>query len=227
MIHRKIPRKIHGKIHRNRSHQNRAARAGLIALITLLAGCTLLPEPSPQDIYRLPPPSLQADPGPAVAVSLRVARPVAAGMLRGERIVVVPDDNLLSVYQGARWNAPAPMLWRDHLLDAFRHDGRIERLSSDAESLQADRELGGTLRAFQTEYRNGRPHAVIQLDVQLIDAASRRILDSRRFSVTEALDGEQAAAAVDALGRASDALIRELIDWTVQRLENPAAAADR
>lgn len=191
----------------------------LLALSVGLGACTVLPESPPQDVYRLPPSALSPAPGDVADVSLRVARPSASDMLSSTRIAVVPEGNRFSVYQDARWSSPVPTLWRNHLLDAFHKDGRIERLSSARENLRADVELGGILQAFQTEYAGGTPEVVIRFDAHLVDAGSKRILASRRFAVTEQVAGSQVPEVVEAFGRASDNLSRELIDWTLSHVQ--------
>lgn len=184
-----------------------------------LGACSILPSAEPQDFYRLPPSSVAASQAAVVDRALRIDRPSANTLLRSTRIVVIPEGNRLSVYEGARWSSPAPSLWRDHMLDAFRNDGRVARLSRADERFQGDVELGGSLRAFQVEYREGGPEVVIQFDAHLVDIASRRIVASRRFAITERVDGEKVPAVVAAFGRACDALAGELIDWTMQHLE--------
>lgn len=182
-----------------------------------IAACTVLPGAAPQDIYRLPPASIEGA-GAPIDVSLRVAAPQASDVLGSARIVVVPEGHRLSVYEGARWASPAPALWRDHLLDALRSDGRIARLSSATEGLQADVELGGTLLAFQAEYRDGIPEVVIRLDARLVEVAGKRIVASHRFQVREPAGGGELPAVVEAFGRANAALAREVIDWTAANL---------
>ena len=113
--------------------------------------------------------------------SLRVVRPAAGVHLAGQRIVVMPEGNRVSVYQGAGWSDPAPVLVRDRVLEAFRADGRVGALSSDERQLHADFELDSDLRAFQSEYRGGRPEAVLRLDARLVHTASRRIVSTLRM----------------------------------------------
>ena len=153
--------------------------------------------------------------------SLRVVRPAAGVHLAGQRIVVMPEGNRVSVYQGAGWSDPAPVLVRDRVLEAFRADGRVGALSSDERQLHADFELDSDLRAFQSEYRGGRPEAVLRLDARLVHTASRRIVSSRSFEHRQASADPAVPAVVQAFGTAADRLSAEVVDWTVRE----AAAA--
>ena len=136
--------------------------------------------------------------------------------LSGQRIVVVPEDNRVSVYTGAGWSDPAPVLVRNRLLDAFRADGRVAGLSSDDKQLQADFELDSDLRAFQSEYRGGRPEAVLRLDARLVHTATRRIVASRSFALRAPATDTAVPAVVQAFGAAADRLAAEVVEWTVR-----------
>ena len=190
----------------------------MVIVVAGLSACNILPEATPQDVYRLPSPELKAAKAEPVELALRIYRPSANELLSTSRIVVVPQGNRLNVYPNARWSAPAPALWRDHLLEAFANDGRITRISRGSERLQSDLELGGRLQAFQVEYGAGRPEVVIRLDVYLVDSADRQIIATRRFAIREPAKGEDLPRVVEAFGRASEMLAAELIDWTAQQL---------
>ncbi len=191
---------------------------GLSVLITALSGCAILSGPSLQDAYRLPPTTLTAADRGSVDLSLSILRPHASGALASPRIVVIPHDHRISAYGGSRWSSPAPVLWRDYVLDAFQKDGRIERLSGDNEDVSADWELGGVLRSFHVEYQAGEPRVMIEFDARLIEVESREIAASRHFVVTQGVDGEQVPQVVEAFGRAADTMARQLTEWTVQQL---------
>ncbi|ENO95410.1 hypothetical protein C667_19153 [Thauera phenylacetica B4P] len=183
----------------------------------LLPACTILPKAEPLDVYLLP--AIAATPATATQAapwSLRIARPAAGVHLSGQRIVVVPEDSRVSVYKGAGWSDPAPVLVRNRLLDAFRADGRVGALSSDERQLHADFELDSDLRAFQSEYRGGRPEAVLRLDARLVHTASRRIVASRSFEQRQASADPAVPAVVEAFGTAADRLSAEVVDWTVR-----------
>ena len=199
----------------------RVAAAAVLCAAVLLPACSVLPEAEPLDVYVLPvtgDASATAVPAAAGAQawSLRVVRPAAGVHLAGPRIVVMPEDNRVSVYQGAGWSDPAPVLVRDRVLEAFRADGRVGALSSDERQLHADFELDSDLRAFQSEYRGGRPEAVLRLDARLVHTASRRIVASRSFEHRQAATDPAVPAVVQAFGAAADRLSAEVVDWTVR-----------
>ncbi|WP_259753467.1 ABC-type transport auxiliary lipoprotein family protein [Pseudomonas sp. GCEP-101] len=190
---------------------------GAAALVGLLGACSILPEAESPDFYVLPA-TQQPARGPAtVNWSLRVSAPTASLALDTNRIAVVPQGNQLSSYQGARWSNRAPGLLRDRLLDAFTANGSIHALSSDETSLQADLDLTGDLRAFQSEYQNGRPVIHIRYDARLVRTLGQRIVASRTFEVSQPVDGKQVPEVVSAFGKAADQLSAQVVEWTLQQ----------
>jgi cholesterol transport system auxiliary component len=189
-------------------------RLSLLLAAGLLGACSILPQSEPLDIYLLPAAALPAR-TQAVDWSLRISTPSSGELLDGTRIVVLPEPGRINTYQGARWSERTPQLMRQRLLDAFQDDARVKALSTEDQHLQADLELVSELRSFQSQYRDGRPEALIQLDVRLVDVRAQRILASRRFSVSQAAGDTSVAAVVAAFGQAGDQLSRELVDWTL------------
>lgn len=191
-------------------------RSPALFAMLLLASCSILPEQVPVDLFQLPPPTVQAaSTGPRLA-SLRIERPLSSEALGGSRLLIMTADNQFQAFPNARLAAVVPSLWRDWLLDAFWRDGRVEGLSAASEGLQAELELGGTLRAFHVDYAGTRAEAFIQYDATLIDTGTRRIVASRRFEARQALSAVDVPSAINALGVAANALARDLIAWTLQ-----------
>jgi cholesterol transport system auxiliary component len=200
-----------------------ARRALLLSASALLPACSLLPTPAPVDVYQLPT-ALPRQPAtaPMLPLSLRVTRPAASALLAGQRLLVQPEGDRISYYKGAQWSEPAPVLLRNRLLDALRADGRIATLSSDERILQADFELDGELRRFQSVYRDGQPEVQLLLELHLVRTATQRILASRRFELAQAASGSSLPAVVQAFGSASDRLALEVTQWTVEELQQAA-----
>ena len=187
----------------------------LTAALSLASACSILPQSEPVDVYRLPVNQASHSSTP-VAWSLRLNKPLASEVLAGPRIAVIPQGDVISNYQGARWSDPVPLLVRNRLLDGFQRDGRVQRLSADDSNLQADYELSGELQAFQSEYQpGGKVDVVIRYDARLVQGRSQRILSSKRFEVRQPLADTQVSAVVAGFGAASDQLARLVVNWTV------------
>lgn len=192
------------------------------ALLATLAGCSVLPQAEPLRVFLLPSQATEAPAAPVAPVaplerSLRITTPQASRILASERIAVIPQGNQISAYQGARWSDTAPALLRDRLIEAFQRDGRLAEVSSEDANLPADLVLYSDLRAFQSEYRDGQPHAVIRLDARLVDRQTRRTLANRRFEARQASAGTAVEQVVEAFGTAGDALSGEVLKWTLEQ----------
>lgn len=188
----------------------------VLALVSALSACSIWPESPVLSVYRLPASRLPTQPV-STDWTLRVNTPYSNQLLDSTRISVIPPGDQISAYQGVRWGDRAPLLLRDRLIDAFIDDGRIKAVSSDTSRLQADLELGGDLRAFHSEYRDGRPLARIQLEARLVDSGNLRILASRRFDVSQVASDTSVPAVVQAFGLAGDKLSAELLNWALEQ----------
>jgi cholesterol transport system auxiliary component len=186
-------------------------------LLALLSGCSILPKSQALDVYPLPAQPLAAAEQAPLALSLRVNKPLTSPLLNSTRIAVMPEDGRISVYQGARWSDRAPLLLRDRLIDAFRDNGRFQAVSSDDSRLHADLVLDGDLRAFHSEYQNGKPAARILLAARLVEAGSQRILASKRFEITQYAADSTLPAVIRAFGQAGDQLAQEVLQWTLSQ----------
>ncbi len=195
----------------------RPLRALVPIAILALAACSVLPKAETPNIYLLPATPLPAATAAPTNLALRVAAPATPRTLEGTRVAVVPETNVITAYKGSRWSDSVPSLLRDRILDAFRDDGRIAKLSTDEDNLHADFELGGDLRAFQSEYRQGAPVVVIRYDARLVDARTEYILASRTFTVTQPAAGKEIPQVIVAFGQASDALSAQMVAWTIEQ----------
>lgn len=191
-------------------------------LSALLSACSIIPKPEAASVvYRLPsaitqitqaaPPAVPSKP----TFSLRIAVPKATTMIDGMRITVLPDSDQVTAYKGVRWSERAPVLLRNRLFDAFQATGEVAALSVDDNNLDADIELAGMLRSFQSEYHDGHPVVVIRYDALLTSAGAHRIIASRRFDVQVPADGASVAQVVRAFGQASDQLAAQVVPWVL------------
>ncbi len=106
----------------------------------------------------------------------------------------------------------------NRLLDT---EGRLATVVDDASRARSDATLTSHLSAFHSRYRESGPEVVIRLNAQLLDEGSREVLASRRIEVVELSRGESIEAVVTAFGRATEAMSRQLVDWTLESLDRP------
>lgn len=188
------------------------------AAALLLPACSILPSAEPVDTYLLPAGAVAvAEQRKPLDIAMRVSRPVSPSRLAGNRIAVLPGDNLFSVYKGVRWSDSVPVLLRNRLIEGFRHDGRVASISSEEQSLHADIELNSELLAFQSEYHGELPEVTIRLAVQLVHTGTRRVIARHVFEVRQPAAGSGVAEVVKTFGRAGDALSVQVVDWSVEQ----------
>lgn len=190
--------------------------AGLAGTLILLSSCSVLPKAETLEIYQLPPssivPSTQGNSG---AGALRIATPHSSQVTDSVRVLVL-RDNRISAYKGVRWSDPAPVLLRNRLARVFRTDGRFSSVGSGDDDLPTSLELGGDLSKFQVEYRNGMPAVNIEFYVILVQPAPYRIVATRRFEISQPMEGKEMPDVMAAFGKATDKLAAEIIEWTLQ-----------
>ncbi|MFM0511732.1 ABC-type transport auxiliary lipoprotein family protein [Paraburkholderia sp. RL17-373-BIF-A] len=202
-----------------------------LILCGALAACSaLLPARTP-DVYGLPmaqhvdntssastaadgAPVTPAAGTPAAAPMLLRIRTVAIGAtLAGNRIVVMPTPDTIEANRGARWSDPAPTMVRTRPVEAFANDDRFIAVADDEGTLRAPLELDAQLRAFQTEYRDGKPVVHVGLDVRLVDPGTHSVIATHRFDVEAFPAAADAGSVVRSFGYATDALSRRLAGW--------------
>ncbi|MDR6582876.1 ABC transporter [Herbaspirillum sp. BH-1] len=192
-------------------------RTALVAGSLALTACSILPKADPLAVYRLPAPTVATPASTSNSAgpyrALRIVTPSANRSVDSERILVLPEGDMIKSYAGVRWSDPAPQLLRDRLLEAFQADGRFPQLSGDNANIAAEVELNGVLAAFQTEYRNGVPQVVIVYDARLVDTTTRQQLAARRFAVVQPVAGSKVPEVVTAFGAASERLAAEVVGW--------------
>lgn len=193
-------------------------RLGATLVLLAASACSILPESEVLVVYQLPA-SADAKNGQRTSTpprhSLRIATPYSSNVIDSTRVVVVPQGSQLSAYSGVRWSDSAPILVRDRLASAFRSDARLASVSTDHGNIDADLELRGDLSAFQVEYHNGEPAVRIRFDAALVRSATNRATATRRFEITQPVQGKEIPQVIAAFGAAADRLSTDVVDWTM------------
>lgn len=200
----------------------RCALPLVLTLVSTLSACTLFPNTEPMQVYQLPEPSTAATNAAPTEHSLRISTPQANKTLSSTRVLVVPQAQQISAYGDARWSDNAPILLRDYLITAFRQAGHLGAVIDESSRIRADFELVSDLRAFQSEYHEGQPVAVIQLEAHLVNSRTQNVIASQRFEVRGASKSENVDDVIRAFGQASKDLSAQLLEWSLKT----SAAAD-
>lgn len=190
----------------------RHAITGLIVAATLTS-CTLLPQRAAQRTFQLPEISLSAMQQHQADLTIRVTTPLAESPLDGTRLLVMPEGSEIKAYSGARWSKPLPSLVRDQMVDGLRQAKLVKAVISDASGAVSDLTLTSELSAFYMDARSKPMTVVVQLDAQLIDQGSKRVIAARRFSVVQPSPKEPVEEVLKGFGVASHTVTRDMVKW--------------
>jgi len=155
---------------------------------------------------------------------LVISEPRAGQTLETARIAVRPSPNELRFYAGASWRDRAPRLLQDAMLEAFEDSRAFRAVGRAGAGLVGALMLGVELREFESVYVDGKPQAVIELQVTLIDGNSGRALGSTRIRASETARGTAIDAVVPAFEAATARALLELVTWTQKTAAEAAAA---
>ncbi len=190
----------------------------LLPLATLVIGAcsSLTGTKEPFTVYA-PRYTAPADAAKGISVQwqLSIDTPVASDALDTTRMLVMPSPGALETYKGARWSDTAPLLLRSLMVQAFQQSGRISGVGVSTSGLHGDYLLATDLYDFETQYRDGSPHAVIRLNVKLTDSSTNRIAAARAFEADAPVAGSQAAGAAAAFDQALAELLPSIVDWAL------------
>ena len=190
--------------------------AAMFFLVTLLTGCSVFPESTPAQLYRLPAPSFDASLAPSQQQVVEIQAPTATRLLASDRIVVWPDDQEVSVYADSRWFDNAPVMLQHQWKEALIATGIAQTAGPNEPHI--DVRLATELRDFHIAYLDGTPTAIMQLQVTLFDATSGQRLASEQLSSRQEAASGDIPAAVMALGNASEQVAREMMRWLARQL---------
>ena len=200
------------------------------AALLFFGGCASLTSREPFTTYS---PRYTAAPatsnGPRVDWQLTIETPLAGDALDTTRMLVMPSPGALETYKAGRWADSVPLLLRALLLEAFQTSNRITGVGAVASGLHGDYLLAIDLYDFETQYRDGSPHAVIRLNARLVDESLNRVAAARTFEADAPVAGTTAADAAAAFEQALNRLLPDIVGWTLeqgQSVWSKAKAAD-
>jgi cholesterol transport system auxiliary component len=193
----------------------RSAAVGGLAL--MLAGCSVLggsgPPPAIYDLVTpVSFPGLQG----RTNAQLLIPPPSAINALNTDRIVVRPEGEEIAYYPGVTWSDQLPLLIQTKLIRSFENSAAA-RVARPGDSLAIDYQVILDIRAFEAVV-SGAPAGRVTLGVRLLNDRDGRIVASRIFEVVVPAANDSAEAAINALNTATEQVMREIVEWTVEAL---------
>jgi cholesterol transport system auxiliary component len=184
-----------------------------------LGGCiSLLPKSKPVQLYRFGDmPAAEASPVSARGVGV-VLGPI--GFPReavGDQLLAV-TGNTAAYIGGARWVAPAAVLFQEDAERAFDRQAKAVRLLQRGEFGQARATLRLDVRTFEARYDAGpaaAPTIAVSLHATLLGIDSR-LLDERTFEVRQPAADNRVGAIVQAFDQATTQVLGQVIGWADQ-----------
>jgi cholesterol transport system auxiliary component len=198
-------------------------RAGpaLAALLLVGACASLTGTRESFTVYapRYEPPANMAD-GKRVDWQLAIDTPLASDALDTSRMLVMPTPGALETYKGGRWADTPPLVLRGLLIEAFQQTGRIAGVGAVTSGIHADYTITIDLYDFEVQYQGAAPHALIRLNAKLNDVSINRVRAAKTFTADEPVSGTTAGDAAAAFDRAIDALLADIVHWTIDEGES-------
>jgi cholesterol transport system auxiliary component len=208
------------------------ALAAALAAAVGLSGClSLFPKSQPVTLYKLALPSVAptAQPAPGAPVATVLLGPLAfTRPAAGDRILTT--NGLETAYVGgARWVAPAPIMFQEALATAFDQAPGLN-LSTRGEATPSDFILRVEIRTFEAQYSSqgpltaadkkkkqpelAAPTVVVEAHVTLLNLRDKAMVSETTFRESKAAADNRMQAIVSAYDGSTTSLIHDIVDWT-------------
>lgn len=185
---------------------------GIVAGLERMTGVTT---PPPKITYDLPAVPNQGPPGKTINVAFAIPEPTAVAMLETQRFLFQPAQEYPG-FTEAMWADALPKLIQARLIESFENYDLAHAPLRVADVGQTDFQLLIDVRRFRIAV-DAKPAAEIGLSVRIVDK-NGKVVASRLFEASEAIDKVEPPAAVVAFSAAFGRIAKDMIAWTVQAL---------
>ena len=187
----------------------------MVSLVPTICACGLGPPPRQYTVSAVTSfaPGLQ----PATW-SLVVDEPTAAHQIDTSRIALMNGPFQVEYYADVEWTDNAPAMVQLLLIQSFQNTGRLPVVASTHQTLPTDFLLLSNLPKFQVERdASGVPQATVVLETTLLRMPRRQPVATARFEKTTPVAADSIDAVTTAFNTSLGAVIRQVVDWTLER----------
>lgn len=184
-----------------------------------LASCAkLFVGTPPGNLYRLAPVSDFPQTLPHTRATLLIDLPQAPPGIDTDRIALSKSLISLDYYADSVWTDRVPDLLENLLLASFENSGAITVIDSGSVGLRANFSLRAEICHFEANYdaADAPPKIWVAIIARLIELPQRRIIAQARFEQRISASANDIPAIVTAFNTATNAVIREIVLWTVE-----------
>lgn len=196
------------------------AALALVALLSLNGCISVLPKAKPAQLYRFGAPEAAAAPAPAASGAVMMAEgPVNFDAAASTDRILTVDGQSAAYIEGARWIAPAPVLFQEALTRAFQAPGAPGMAGRGAAGHPPPFVLMLDVQTFEARYDQGAdaaPQATVQIHAQLIRADTRAIVADQQITGAARAADNRIGPIVAAYDAAVKDALGKLVTWTGQ-----------
>lgn len=189
------------------------------ALLTLaavaLSGCiSLFPKAEPSSTYKLSVTLPETATAPGTGAIVLRAPTSFTRLGASDKILTIVGSETATI-AGARWAAPASVMFDEALVSAF--DATSTRLVTRGDVAPADMVLRVEVRSFEARYLNGSgvaPTVVVEARASLTNLHERTASGTRAFRASQPAADNRVSAIVDAYNTATSQVVMDIARWT-------------
>ncbi len=191
-----------------------------VAVISLTACVSLLPEPKLADVvYRLET-NVQSSVAQTGAPVIRIDRPTVGAELRGADIVLSGLEAQLTIADGAVWSDTIPSLIQRSLFDVLSsREGLVGVLPNSG--ARPTYRVSLNIRAFEAEFDKGpdfAPRVIAHYSAVLSDGTSRKLIATYDVQKESRANAASVSEIVKAQSSANQDALLEIADWLKESL---------
>jgi len=197
------------------------------ATVLALAGCaSLFVATPPGHLYRLTADSNYPANLPHATAQLLIDVPQAPAGIDTTRIALSSSPLSLDYYADSEWTDRVPALVQTALLASFENSKAITAIGRESTGLRPDFVLESEIRHFEAidDEKGAPPMAWVAVIARLVAMPQRKIIAQTAFEQRVAAAANNVPAVVAAFNAATDAVIRDIVLWT---LTDPALSRAR
>lgn len=197
----------------------------LVFIMTIFSGCALLlPSYQADKIFILAPQTISFEPRQTpLPYTLLVEQPTASRYLDSQRVLYTRDNETLPAYQFALWSEPPTDRLTGLLVRAYESRGSFNQVTAANLFVKADYLLRSEIVQVLHLAESQPGVVVVSVRSQILRFNNRSVLASKLFSHEIPAETYDAQGAVHAMGMATEQVIREIVAWTEETIQEQPA----